>query len=370
VWKARAIVDGARGLERSKPVLTVFMQSRGAPAELQAEGVQIPSYGFPEAAAIALAHVARYGEWLRRPPLPAAHFDDVRRDKAAALIASALGRGAGWLQPEEVVKLLSCYGVPTLEQRVAATPEEAARQAADLGDEVALKGLVPGLIHKTEAGAIRLGLKPKEVLSACREIAEQLRSAGQAPAGILVQRMAPAGLEMIVGVVHDRQFGPVVACGAGGVLVELMKDVSVRLTPLSERDAQDMIAELKTYPLLNGYRGGQACDVPALVEAILRVGALVEDLPQITELDLNPVLVHARGVGVVDARVRVAPVDPAPPLGALPAIGKSKGSPKDSSPPSREAFRPRPQNCGYGTDRSLEPSPSGDPCSFEPSQPG
>jgi acyl-CoA synthetase (NDP forming) len=114
---------------------------------------------------------------------------------------------------------------------------------------------------------------------------------------------------MIVGVVHDRQFGPVIACGAGGVLVELLKDVSVRLTPLSAQDAEEMVRELKTYPLLEGYRGGPVHDVQALVDAVLRVGAMVEELPQIGELDLNPILVHPRGLTVIDARVRIAPAE-------------------------------------------------------------
>ena len=143
----------------------------------------------------------------------------------------------------------------------------------------------------------------------------RLRAAGTPPSGYLVQRMAPRGVEMIVGVVHDPQFGPVVACGAGGVLVELLKDVSVRLTPLSRLDAEEMVRELKTYPLLTGYRGGPVCDAGALVDAILRVGAMVEDLPHIAELDLNPIVVHPDGATVVDARVRVAPPRPSPLLG-------------------------------------------------------
>jgi acyl-CoA synthetase (NDP forming) len=280
--------------------------------------LRIPSYAFPEDAAIALASVARYGEWLARPPFSPAQFDDVRRDEAAAIIAASLGRGAGWLAPDEVERLLSCYGLPVLEQRVAATPEEAAREAAALGEQVALKGMVPGLLHKTEAGAVRLKLKPQEVRAAAQEMAERLSSSGSLPTGYLVQRMAPAGLEMIVGVVHDRQVGPIVACGAGGVLVELLQDDAVRLTPLSKPDAEEMLRELKTFPLLTGYRGRPSYDVPALAEAILRVGAMVEDLPEIAELDLNPILVHARGVAVMDAHVKVTSAAPSPPLGALP----------------------------------------------------
>jgi acetate---CoA ligase (ADP-forming) len=316
---ARAIVDGARELAGSKPVLTVFMQSRGAPAELQAEDVRLPSYAFPESAARALAQVARYGAWRSRPAVPWAGFGDTRRSDAAALISSVLARGAGWLDPPEVRELLSCYGLDTLEQRVVSTPEEAARAAEELGREVALKGLAAGLTHKTEAGAVRLNLRPEDVEQAAREMSARLWSAGHSPSGFLVQPMAPRGVEMIVGVVHDRQFGPVLACGMGGVLVELVKDVSVRLSPLSEQDAREMVAELRTAPLLAGYRGEPAHDVGALVQAILRVGAMVEDLPQIAELDLNPIVVHPNGAVVVDARVRVAEADPDPLIGSLPS---------------------------------------------------
>jgi acetyl coenzyme A synthetase (ADP forming)-like protein len=317
---ARAIVDGARELSGAKPVLTVFMQSRGAPPELQAAGVRLPSYVFPEAAARALARVARYGWWRARPVAPPARFTDTRPAEAGALLSSALHRGAGWLDPAEVRQLLSCYGLSTLEQRVTSTPEDAARCASELGGPVALKGVVPGLTHKTDAGAVRLALRPEDVAQAAREMADRLGSAGHSPSGFLVQAMAPGGVEMIVGVVHDRQFGPVVACGMGGVLVELLKDVSVRLSPLSEAEAREMVAELRTAPLLSGYRGGPAQDTPALVQAILRVSAMVEDLPQIAELDLNPIVVHPRGAVVVDARVRVAQAEPAPPLGAPPPL--------------------------------------------------
>jgi acyl-CoA synthetase (NDP forming) len=250
--------------------------------------------------------------------MPTPRFGDTRRDDATALVSSALARGSGWLDPAEVRQLLSCYGIATLEQRMVATPEQAARAAAELGHEVALKGLVPGLTHKTEAGAVRLELTPEEVHRAAVEMSERLRSAGHSPSGFLVQPMAPTGLEMIVGVVHDPQFGPVVACGMGGVLVELVKDVSVRLSPLSEQDAREMVAELRTAPLLSGYRAGPTHDVGALVQTILRVGGMVEDLPQIAELDLNPIVVYPNGAVVVDARVRVAEAGSDPLLGSLP----------------------------------------------------
>jgi acyl-CoA synthetase (NDP forming) len=129
----------------------------------------------------------------------------------------------------------------------------------------------------------------------------------------LVQRMVPAGVEMLIGVVHDPSFGPVVACGAGGTAVELLRDVSVRIAPLTDLDAREMVRSLVTFPMLQGYRGGQPADVAALEDAILRVSALVEAHPEIAELDCNPVVVLPTGAVIVDARIRVeAPVPPLP----------------------------------------------------------
>lgn len=308
---ARAIVTGAREFAGVKPVLTVFMQARGVPDELRSSDLRLPSYAFPEDAAAALARVARYSEWRARPVEAPVEFTDVRRDEATAIVATALGRNAEWLSSEDVWNLLTCYGIPVLAQRIVAGVDDVGAAAAALGGPVALKAIAPGLLHKTEAGAVRLGLSAADVTGAAREMDARLRQAGMSPTGFVVQRMATPGVEMIVGVVHDRQFGPVVACGAGGVLVELIKDVSVRVAPLSKPDAEEMVRELKSFPLLNGYRGASPGDVDALVETVLRVSALVEDLPQIAELDLNPILVHPNGVTVVDARIRVAHDDAA-----------------------------------------------------------
>ncbi|MDR5697152.1 MAG: GNAT family N-acetyltransferase [Armatimonadota bacterium] len=313
---ARAIVEGARSLAGHKPVLAVFMSARGVPPELGAAGVRIPSYAFPEAAAIALARAARYGEWRARPMSAPPQLPDIRRDQAAAVVAAALQRGEGWLTADEVQMLLSCYGLPVLPQRTAADPEQAGQAAEEIADEVALKAVAPGLLHKTEVGGVRLHLAGRRaVAAAAAEMAERVRSAGYPEVSFLVQRMAPPGVEMIVGVVWDRQFGPVVACGAGGVLVELLHDVSVRIAPLTEAEASEMIEGLRTYPLLTGYRGREVYDLAALRDVVLRVGALVEDIPQIAEMDCNPVIVHRQGASIVDARVRVEPYTPAPRIG-------------------------------------------------------
>jgi acyl-CoA synthetase (NDP forming) len=221
------------------------------------------------------------------------------------------------LLPSEIAELLACYGLPFIEQRVVAGIEEAARAAGEMGGRVALKGIAERLVHRSDVGAVRLNLEGEEqVRTAASEMAMRLRALGTPPTGYVIQKMAAPGLEMIAGVVHDGRFGPVLACGAGGVLVELMGDVSVRLAPVTREDAVEMLKSLKTYPLLTGYRGQRPADVDALIDVIVRTSIMADDLPAIAELDCNPILVHERGATIVDARVRVAPTEPPVPLGA------------------------------------------------------
>jgi len=312
---ARVIAEESENLKRSKPILAVFMAG-GIPSELQTGSAKIPCYRFPETAAIALARTARYSQWRQRPEAEVPKFTDIRRDEAAAVVAAALSRGDGWLTPGETADLFGHYGLPLVEQRVTSSPEEAAAAAEEMNCDVALKAIVPGVIHKTEAGALRLNLRGSEqVHLAAVQMQAALSALGNAPTGFLVQRMQRGGVEMLVGVVHDPQFGPVVACGAGGVQVELLRDVSVRLTPLAREDATEMIRSLKTFPLLQGFRGAPRCDVAALQDGLLRVSAMVHDLPQIAELDCNPFVVHERGAVILDARVRVSTVGPRPLIG-------------------------------------------------------
>ena len=313
---AESIVEAVRHVDKSKPLLSVFLSAHEAPKELQTAKVCIPSYSFPETAAIALARATRYRQWRDRHETYPAKFEDIRTDEAAAVVAAALARHEGWLTPGEVAKICSCYGLPLIEQRFVETVEEAGAAADEIGGEIALKAIAPGVIHKTEAGAVRLHLDGADaVRAAAREMSETLSSLGHAALSFVVQRMAKRGVEMLVGVVHDPQFGPVVACGAGGVQVELLRDVSVRLTPLSNEDASEMIRELKTYPLLTGFRGSVPADVTALEDGLLRVSAMVEDLPQIAELDCNPFMVHESGATILDARIRVTTVEPRPLVG-------------------------------------------------------
>lgn len=314
---AKSIVKAVKQIGKSKPVLSVFLSAQQAPHDLRTTEFRIPSYAFPETAAIALARATRYCQWRERRETYPAKFADIRADEAAAVVASALARGEGWLLPEEVAKICSCYALPLIEQSIVTNADDAAAAAEEIGGEIALKAIAPGLVHKTEAGAVRLHLSGAEaVRKAAYEMIERLSLQGHSPSGFMVQQMARSGIEMLVGVVHDPQFGPVIACGAGGVQVELLKDVSIRLTPLSNEDASEMVRELKTYPLLTGFRGSASCDVAALEEGLLRVSAMVEDIPQIAELDCNPFVIHERGATILDARIRVVAVAPRPLVGA------------------------------------------------------
>jgi acyl-CoA synthetase (NDP forming) len=221
------------------------------------------------------------------------------------------------MSPAAVVELLTCYGIPMVETREARTPNEAGRQAQLLDAEVALKGIATGVLHKSDAGAVRLHLKgPKQVEQAARQMSDDLEKAGHKVSAFQVQPMVPEGVEMLVGVVQDQHFGPVLACGAGGTATELLKDVSVRITPITKGEADRMVRSLKTFPVLDGYRGAPHADVGALEDVLLRVSALVEAHSEIAEMDLNPLTVHAAGAVVVDARIRLEPGVPRAPIGS------------------------------------------------------
>jgi acetyl coenzyme A synthetase (ADP forming)-like protein len=319
---AEAIVRGheaARAEARSrgqapKPVLSCIMGSHGVMegiASLQ-QG-HIPSYSFPEAAAIALVRMVRYGRWLAEPEGTRRSFTSVDRARAARVVAGALQRSGGervWLAPDEVTDLLDAYGIARPAVASAATADEAAAAATKLGYPVAVKLASPTIIHKSDVGGVVLDVRDESDLrKACTTIAAHLDALGRRGemTGVTVHPMVREGIETIVGMTRDPSFGPLLMFGMGGVQVELVQDVVFRVHPLTDRDAREMVRGVKGARQFDGYRGAPPGDVPALEEALLRVSQLAGDHPEIVEMDLNPlkVLTPGRGCVVLDARVAV-----------------------------------------------------------------
>jgi acyl-CoA synthetase (NDP forming) len=304
VTEPRAVAAAiAAAAERTaeKPVLGVFMRSEGAPATL----APIPSYAFPESAALALARVTAYGQWRAAPVVPPPVLERFDDSEVRRIVDRVLTRGAGWALPEEVQALLAAAGIDSAPSHVVTDVAAAVRAATQLTFPVALKALGPTLLHKTERKAVALNILDEAGIRAAYD--DFAARFGADMTAVLVQRMVPRGVEMIVGAVQDPVFGPLIACGTGGILVDVFADTSFRLHPLSTSDAVDMIAELRGARLLRGYRGSEPADDAALREVLLRVSRLVSVAPEIQELDLNPVIVLSSGARVADARVRIEP---------------------------------------------------------------
>jgi len=289
-----AAISRAAATAEDKPVLCAFLSAKGAPVSLQSVA-QVPSFAYPEAAASALARAVERGEWLRQPAgaLPELEYD---RDEARAVVRGAVGGGGGgWLDPEQTRRLLEAYGVPLVPEHVAATKAAAVEAASELGFPVVLKTAAPGA-HKTEQGGIALDLADEDaVLDAAERIGPPF----------LVQPFVGGGAELLAGALQDPVFGPLVAFGPGGVMAELIGEAQFRLAPLTDRDAGELVRSGKAGRLVAGFRGTPPADQTALIDLLLRLSRLAQELPEVVELDLNPVLALPDGCFAVDARVRV-----------------------------------------------------------------
>ncbi len=279
-------------------------------------GGRVPTYAFPEQAVHALARAVEHARWRALPdePEPETESEKERRAVATAeeIVARELARTpeGGWLDHRTAARLLGCYGVDVVESIGVDGPESAAEAAAMTGLPAVLKATGPGLVHKSDVGGVRLGLRtPEDVAAAYRDMEQQV---GPGMTGGLVQRMVTGGVEMIVGGVRHAAFGPLVMVGMGGVTAELLADNAFRVPPLTHGEAAEMLRELRCSPLLFGYRGRPESDVRALEERIVRIGRLLDDLPEVAELDINPLIVTPRGVAAVDIRIRLAPTAPPP----------------------------------------------------------
>jgi len=311
----QAIRDGIRAGRlagaKDKPVLACLMAGTGRPLPLELDDERIPAYAFPENAARALAKVASYADWRAQTPGLLWSFEDIRVEEARAVCRLAIdARGEGWLTTDEVRAVLGAFGLPQAAGTIAHSAEEAAALAQVLGFPVAAKLAARTVQHKTDVGGVKLNLASDP---AVRRAFTEIMTRGRTLAkdgeidGVLIQSMIGGGVETIIGVTEDPLFGPLVAFGLGGIHVEVLGDVRFRVAPLTDHDADELLHEIRGLPLLLGYRGHPPADLDALRELLLRVSRLAVEVPEIVEVDLNPVMALSPGHGcrVVDARVKV-----------------------------------------------------------------
>jgi acetyl coenzyme A synthetase (ADP forming)-like protein len=277
--------------EKEKPVLACLISADGTPAQLLS-GIVAP-FSYPESAARALGRAAERAEWLRRPQGSVSKLGNIDRRAARGLVESS---PEGWLDPDLTRRLLTTYGLPLVSERRVTSVDDAVIAAEELGYPVVLKTAEAG-VHKTETGGVAIDLRDSE------EIREAAHRIG---APLLVQPMVRNGVELLVGAVQDPVFGPLIALGPGGTLAELIGDAAFRLTPLTDFDARELAQTGKAGILLSGFRGAAPSDLEAVEDLLLRISQLAEDLPEVAELDLNPVIAGPDGCVVVDARVRIA----------------------------------------------------------------
>jgi len=294
-----------------KPLLACFLGQRGFKGKLGSGGRFVPTYPFPEEAISALSKAVEYSEMRQKPTGKVPEFSGIKKDEALDIIGKAMTKSTQrplWMRPREIGSLLACYDMRLVESLVARTPAEAAAAAEKIGFPVAVKLDSATITHKSDVGGVVLDLDSgDEVKQAFNDIRARLKKDGRQNEmqGVVVQQMVDEGIEAIVGVTQDPSFGPLIMFGSGGIYAELTKDVVLRLHPISDLDAKEMIDSIKMASLFKGFRGLPPADIRAAQDLLLRLSAMVEDIPQISELDFNPVKVMPQGRGyyIVDARI-------------------------------------------------------------------
>ena len=307
----RGIRAARHTIGRNNPVYICWMAEGDLERTFIVDGETIPTYPHPEIPARIISRALASETWRRHPLGIVPDYTAVDLSTAKAVCAKALSeRGSGWLTTEETHALLTAMQLPLVQGALATNAEDAVKLACRMGFPVAVKLASRQIVHKTEIDAVRLNLADEQ---AVRDAFEAIRSrlvqdhTLDAMEGVLVQPMLSGGVEVMVGMTCDPLFGPLLAFGLGGIHVEILGDVQFRITPLTDRDATEMVREIKGYRLLQGYRGQPPADVKAIEEVLLRISRLVEEIPDISELDLNPIFALPEGQGckIVDARIRV-----------------------------------------------------------------
>ncbi|MEX2465705.1 MAG: acetate--CoA ligase family protein [Gemmatimonadota bacterium] len=305
-------VEGARDAEGQRiPVLASVVGGQDEIYLLSGAHESIPAFPFPEEIGRVLHRAVSYREWREEEPGAFPDFSDQSVDEARRVCQSALAaHGEGWMSAEESRRVLEAGGLTLAEGRVATDADEAVDVAEDIGYPVVVKLASRTVVHKTELGMVKLGLEgPEAVRGAFREIRERMEREDELDSmeGVLIQPTLEGTAEVMIGVDPDPVFGPVLAFGLGGIHVEILGDLAFRVAPLSDRDVRAMTREIRGFKLLTGYRGHPEADIGALEEALLRLSRLVEQVPEIGQVDLNPVFVFEPGQGyrVADAGIEV-----------------------------------------------------------------
>lgn len=292
----------------------VLMNCLGAPQaspRLTVPGArEVPVFAFPETAMRALGRVVRYAEWRERPQGVVPELAGIDGRTVRAIIRDFLADvpQGDWLPGPAAARLLSAAGIAVLPVVAATKAHDVVAAAARCGYPVVLKTAAPGVVHKSDTGGVRLGITDRHELTTAYEA----MTAATGDPRVVVQAMAPAGVELVAGVLRDDLFGPVLMAGAGGVLTDLMADRSWRSLPLTDLDATDLLRSMRCAPLLTGYRGQPAVDERAVLDVLHRIAHLAEIAPEIAELDVNPLVAAPGGAFAVDVKVRLAPAHAAP----------------------------------------------------------
>jgi acyl-CoA synthetase (NDP forming) len=293
-----------------KPIVACVMTEARLECHHDSGFETIPICTFPENAVRALGKAADYGAWRSRPAGLFCAFDDLRPEDARSVCRTALAaRGDGWLTTTEIRRVLAAFGIPFVDGGIAKSANDACDIAARVGYPVVAKVASTAVTHKSDLGLVRTNLTDDQALQ--QAVDELLQRAAELPTGstegVLVEPMVSGGLETIVGVTADPSFGRLVAFGMGGTAVEVYADVRFRIAPLTDQDAADLVREPRAARLLNGLRGQAPRDIASVENLLLRVSSLADEIHEISELDLNPVLVRAAGKGsvAVDARIFV-----------------------------------------------------------------
>ncbi len=302
----RSMLDAIATAAASRPDKTMLATVLAGNETVQLDGIKVPTYRFPESAVRALAHMASRSEWLQADvSAPPELLIDVSRSRNVVLDFLRDVPAGGWLDMPSAVALAAAADLPLVETAIVADLDDAVAAARRLGFPVALKASGSSILHKTDLGAVKLSLPDEEaVIDAGSAMRERL---GDTIEGFVVQSMSPSGVELLAGVATDASFGPLVIFGAGGTAAELLKDRVVRPAPLAAGDPARMVTGLRISPLLDGYRGAVPIDHAPLEALLIRLGQLVDSIPEIVEIDLNPVIATPEGLSIVDLRIRVAP---------------------------------------------------------------